>query len=85
MSKLARQKKQLRKKFEDKFGAPSFLVLTLKERPPKKMPILTLPGLCESDIVAIASTIANEGVLALAVGVSACRSCFGVAPVEISA
>ena len=49
------------------------------------MPILTLPGLCESDIVAIASTIADEAVLALAVGVSACLSFFGVAPVEFFA
>ena len=33
----------------------------------------------------VASTIADEGVLSLAVGVSAGRSCFSVSPVEVSA
>ena len=49
------------------------------------MPMLTFPCLCKSDIVAFASTISDEAVLALAVGVSACLSFFGVAPVEFFA
>ena len=46
--------------------------------------LLTLPGFCESDIVAIAGTVADEGVLSLAIRVSAGRPRFSVAPVEVA-
>ena len=46
--------------------------------------LLTFPGFCERDIVAISSTIADEGVLSLAVGVPAGRSRLRVSPVEVT-
>ena len=46
--------------------------------------LLTFPGFCERDIVAIASTIADEGVLSLAVGVPAGRPRLRVSPVEVT-
>ena len=46
--------------------------------------LLTLPGFCERDIVAFASTIADEAVLSLAVGVPAGLSRLRVSPVEFT-
>jgi len=46
---------------------------------------LTLPGLREGDLVTIASSVADEAVLALTVGVSARGPRLCVAPIEIAA
>ena len=77
---LTEKARQIKSKKVNRINLPP--VLLRKRR--RCDALLTLPGFCERDIVAIASTIADEGVLALAVGVSASRPRFRVSPVKVT-